>query len=137
MRVACSADAHAIYSEEMYAQDSIDLLKRAGIDFKKQGERGINTDDFGEALISSGLVMNPDVKWIAFHSGYDLGYLVKVLTQSPLPKRQHEFFETVNAFFPIIYDVKYMMKSCRNLKGGLQDLADDLEVREMLLNHPK
>lgn len=117
----------------MYAQDSIDLLKRAGIDFKKQSERGIDLHDFGEALIASGLVLNPDVKWIAFHSGYDLGYLVKVLTQAPLAKRQHEFFETINAFFPVIYDVKYMMKSCRNLKGGLQDIADDLEVRFPLI----
>lgn len=127
-------------SDEMYAQESIELLKRAGIDFKKHCDYGIDPMDFGELLISSvlilyaipshfqGIVLNPDVKWIAFHSGYDLGYLCKLLTNKALPKRQADFFETVTAFFPVIYDVKYMMKSCRNLKGGLQELADDLEV---------
>lgn len=62
----------------MYAQDSVDLLKRAGIDFKRHNDYGISLQDFGENLISSGLVLNSDVKWIAFHSGYDLGYLIKV-----------------------------------------------------------
>ena len=55
-----------------------------------------------------------------------------MLTQSPLAKRQHDFFDTINAFFPIVYDVKYLMKSCRNLKGGLQELADDLDVAPSL-----
>jgi len=114
--------------DDMYAHDSIDLLRRAGIDFKKHCDLGIDVHDFGELLITSGLVLNDDVKWIAFHSGYDLGYLIKLVTCLPLPKKQTDFFETVKVFFPCIYDVKYMMKSCRNLKGGLQDLADDLEV---------
>uniref|UniRef100_A0A6B2LE28 poly(A)-specific ribonuclease n=1 Tax=Arcella intermedia TaxID=1963864 RepID=A0A6B2LE28_9EUKA len=115
-------------SEDMYARESIDLLKTAGIDFKKHNEMGVDVQDFGELLITSGLVLNEDVKWIAFHSGYDLGYLIKLVTCLPLPKKQSDFFETVKVFFPCIYDVKYMMKSCRNLKGGLQDLADDLDV---------
>jgi len=114
--------------DDMYAHDSIDLLTRAGIDFKKHHDMGIDVHDFGELLITSGLVMNEEVKWIAFHSGYDLGYLIKLVTCLPLPKKQADFFETVKVFFPCIYDVKYMMKSCRTLKGGLQDLADDLQV---------
>jgi CCR4-NOT transcription complex subunit 7/8 len=122
-------------ADEMYAQESIDLLKRAGIDFKKHSDYGIDPMDFGELLISSGVVLNPEVKWIAFHSGYDLGYLCKLLTNKALPKRQVDFFETVTAFFPVIYDVKYMMKSCRNLKGGLQELADDLEVMRVGPQH--
>lgn len=46
-----------------------------------------------------------------------------------MPKKQSAFFDMVRVFFPCIYDIKYMMKSCRNLKGGLQELADDLEVK--------
>jgi len=122
-------------NDEMYAQDSVDLLKRAGIDFKRHNDYGISLQDFGEGLISSGLVLNSDVKWIAFHSGYDLGYLIKILTCLPLPKKQSQFFEVVRDFFPCLYDVKYMMKSCRNLKGGLQDLADDLEVKRIGPQH--
>jgi CCR4-NOT transcription complex subunit 7/8 len=122
-------------NDEMYAQDSVDLLKRAGIDFKRHHDYGITLQDFGENLISSGLVLNNDVKWIAFHSGYDFGYLIKILTCLPLPKKQSQFFEVVRDFFPYLYDVKYMMKSVRNLKGGLQDLADDLEVKRIGPQH--
>jgi hypothetical protein len=46
------------------------LLQRAGIDVQR----------FGELLMSSGLVLMDNVKWISFHSGYDFGYLMKVLT---------------------------------------------------------
>jgi hypothetical protein len=41
-------------SEDMYAQDSIDLLQRAGIDFKRHEESGIDVLHFGELLMSSG-----------------------------------------------------------------------------------
>jgi CCR4-NOT transcription complex subunit 7/8 len=51
----------------MYAQDSIDLLTKSGIDFKKNEEYGIEIDYFGELLISSGLVLLPNVRWVAFH----------------------------------------------------------------------
>lgn len=49
-------------------------------------------------------------------SGYDFGYMVKLLTDSRLPEEEHEFFHILNLFFPSIYDVKYLMKSCKNLK---------------------
>lgn len=71
--------------EDMYAQDSIDLLTRSGIDFTRLEERGIEVDAFGELLMSSGLVLSDDIKWISFHSGYDFGYLLKLLTNAPLP----------------------------------------------------
>ena len=34
-----------------------------------------------------------------------------------------------------MYDVKYLMKSCKNLKGGLQELANELEVRRIGPQH--
>ena len=54
-------------SDDMYAQDSIDLLTKSGIDFKKHDEFGIDVEHFGELLISSGFVLLADVKWISFH----------------------------------------------------------------------
>lgn len=54
-------------SDDMYAQDSIDLLTKSGIDFQKHKDYGIDVEHFGELLISSGFVLLDDVKWISFH----------------------------------------------------------------------
>ena len=38
--------------------------------------------------------MSPaQIQWITFHSGYDFGYLLKILTCQPLPATDAEFFE--------------------------------------------
>lgn len=121
--------------EDMYAQDSIDLLTNSGIKFKKHEEDGIDFGDFAELLITSGLVLNDKVKWISFHSGYDFGYLLKLLTDCQLPADENEFFELLQIYFPAIYDVKYVMKSCRSLKGGLQEVADQLKIERIGPQH--
>ena len=54
--------------------------------------------------------------------------MLKMLTQALLPTEEQEFFELLKIFFPVIYDIKYLMKSCKNLKGGLQEVGDQLEV---------
>ncbi|KAJ1989962.1 CCR4-NOT core DEDD RNase subunit [Dimargaris cristalligena] len=115
-------------NEDMYAQDSIDLLTNSGIDFNKNKEYGIEVEHFGELMTTSGLVLMDDVKWISFHSGYDFGYLLKVLMCHKLPTDEQGFFDMLGTYFPCIYDIKYLMRSCKNLKGGLQDVADDLSV---------
>ena len=61
-------------------------------------------------------------------SGYDFGYLVKLLSCVPLPTLEEDFFELFSLWFPTVYDVKYMMRSCK-LRGGLQDVAKMLDVR--------
>ncbi|XP_036608332.1 CCR4-NOT transcription complex subunit 8 isoform X2 [Trichosurus vulpecula] len=68
-------------------------------------------------------------------TGYDFGYMVKLLTDSRLPEEEHEFFHILNLFFPSIYDVKYLMKSCKNLKGGLQEVADQLDLQRIGRQH--
>jgi len=122
-------------TEDMYAQDSIDLLNRAGIQFKRHEEEGIDVGDFAELLITSGLVLNEDVKWLSFHSGYDFAYLLKVLTAQNLPSEESEFFDLLKLYFPNIYDVKYLMKSCKSLKGGLQEVAELLELERVGPQH--
>jgi CCR4-NOT transcription complex subunit 7/8 len=45
------------------------LSNSAGIDFSQSMDNGIEQSEFGELLISSGLVLLDDVTWITF-TGY-------------------------------------------------------------------
>lgn len=49
-------------AEDMFAQDSIELLKLSGINFVENESRGIDVQCFGELLMSSGIVLNEDVR---------------------------------------------------------------------------
>uniref|UniRef100_A0A1E1XQH0 poly(A)-specific ribonuclease n=1 Tax=Amblyomma sculptum TaxID=1581419 RepID=A0A1E1XQH0_AMBSC len=122
-------------TEDMYAQDSIDLLTNSGIQFKKHDEEGIDPYEFAQLLMTSGVVLSENVKWLSFHSGYDFGYMLKLLTDQNLPSEESEFFELLRIYFPAIYDVKYLMKSCKNLKGGLQEVAEQLELERIGPQH--
>ncbi|CAM9677423.1 unnamed protein product, partial [Ectocarpus sp. 13 AM-2016] len=118
-------------SEDMYAHDSIELLKNSGIDFQGHERRGIDLQDFGELLMTSGLVLLPNVTWLSFHSGYDFGYLIKLLTCSNLPTQESDFFDLLQLYFPKIYDIKYLVSSQDGFHGGLNKLADDLKVERI------
>ena len=127
---------------------------------------GIDVTYFAELLISSGCVLTDEVKWVSFHSGYDFGYLMKILTCSarrardckprrrapivvwaprsaatPAPRTERlaaeedDFFSELKLFFPCFYDIKYLMKACEGLKGGLNKLAEDLEVERIGPEH--
>merc|ERR1712226_301364 len=122
-------------TEDMYAEDSVDLLQNSGIQFEKHEQEGIDPIYFAEYMLVSGLVLREPVKWLSFHSGYDFGYLINLLTSQNLPKSKREFFELLKTYFPNVYDVKYLMKSCKNLKGGPQEVANELEVRRVGPQH--
>jgi CCR4-NOT transcription complex subunit 7/8 len=94
------------YSGDIYAEDSIELLKTSGIDFEKFERNGIDVQYFGEIMMMSGLVLTEQIRWISFHSSYDFGYLLKVLTCSELPMDESSFLDLLHIFFPCIYDVK-------------------------------
>lgn len=121
--------------DDVHAADSIELLKASGIDFARNEARGCDARRFGELLTSSGVVCNEEVRWVTFHSGYDFGYLLKVLTAAPLPPLEADFFELLRAFFPALYDIKYLMKFCDNLHGGLNRLAETLDVARIGPQH--
>lgn len=117
--------------DDMFAQDSIDMLKASGIDFDKFYKDGIDTVQFGELMMMSGLVLTDDVKWLSFHSGYDFGYLLKTLTCQDLPSDEGSFMELLHLFFPCIFDIKFMMTAVEGLHGGLNSLADNLNVERL------
>jgi len=119
----------------MFAQDSIDLLVNSGISFEDHATRGIDPQRFGELLMVSGLVLDDRVKWVSFHSGYDYGYLLKLLTTQDLPNDEKTFFDILKLYFPSIYDIKYMTSLCDGHFGGLQKLADALGCQRIGAEH--
>ncbi|KAL1374223.1 hypothetical protein pipiens_018217, partial [Culex pipiens pipiens] len=72
--------------EDLYAQDSIDLLQNSGIQFKNHEEDSIRL------LMISGIVLMDNIKWLSFHSGYDFGYLPKMLADQNLPAEESSGF---------------------------------------------
>ena len=142
--------------KDMYNQDSIDFLAAAGLDLDLHDQNGIDPAEFGAFMISSGLVLLDDVRWISFHSGYDFGYLVKIMLCKPLPEDETEYRKLLSIFFPAIYDIKYMVKHAQRnqiannsplsaaaaniltslgQKSGLQDLADELNIKRVGTAH--
>ncbi|KAK2981699.1 hypothetical protein RJ640_013097 [Escallonia rubra] len=140
----CGTDKYCIWqfnfrefnvSEDIFANDSIELLRQCGMDFAKNNEMGIDSSRFGELLMSSGVVLNDCVQWVTFHSAYDFGYLLKLLTCRVLPDTQAGFFDLLNVYFPVVYDIKHLMKFCNSLHGGLNKLAELLEVERFGICH--
>lgn len=72
------------YREDMYSQDSIDLLQNSGLQFKKHEEEGIDTLYFAELLMTSGLVLCENVKWLSFHRSGHGGVLILFMSLSRL-----------------------------------------------------
>jgi len=122
-------------AEDLYAEESIDLLQSSGLEFDKHCSFGIEPSDFAELLLSSGLVLMDNVTWLTFHSAYDFGYLFRQLTCQSLPESESEFLETLKIYFPNLYDIKYLMLSTDNLMGGLQSVANKLKVKRFGTQH--
>ena len=66
-RSAALTDGAFRSSEDMYAQESIDLLQKSGIQFPVHDDEGIEPFEFAELITTSGVVLMDDVKWISFH----------------------------------------------------------------------
>lgn len=114
---------------DLYAPDSIKLLQENGINFEENRLKGICSIQFAELMMSSGILFGNNVTWVTFHGAYDFAYLLKILIHHSLPRTLKEFMELVSLFFgENVYDVKYLMKFCDGLYGGLERLGKTLGV---------
>ncbi|XP_047335360.1 probable CCR4-associated factor 1 homolog 11 [Impatiens glandulifera] len=113
--------------------DSIILLKEHGINFARNKSYGISSYLFGNLLIRSGLLCRArHLTWVTFHGAYDFGFLVKILTQRPLPPNLVMFMGAVREIFGgVIFDLKHIMKFCKGLYGGLSRVAEILNVERI------
>jgi CCR4-NOT transcription complex subunit 7/8 len=116
---------------DIYLHESINLLGTSGIDFKKFNEDGIDVEYFAEHIISSGLVLNENIKWITFHGIYDFGYLLKAISNQQLPEDEHFFLDILNIYFPYYYDIRYMIKNFMWLKGSLSKISNDMDIKRV------
>lgn len=113
----------------------MDLLKRSGFDFEKHKTKGIPHNLFGEYLITSGLLINPEVHWITFHGGVDFGYILKVGLGTELPNDEGSFFEMMNSYFCNFYDIKEIKRDIDYLTGGLSKIAKELDIERIGTMH--
>ena len=118
-------------NNEKYHPSSLNLLKQSGIDFEKLKTRGINQQIFAQYFMISNLVLNPDIKWISFQGSYDFGYLLKLLLGRDLPEKEEEFIDLLDLYFLNYYDIRMFVKGYQNMQGGLNRLAEQLNVQRM------
>lgn len=115
---------------------SISLLKNSGIDFEELSKRGIDSRKFGPLLLRSGLFMNEKIRWITFHSMFDYGYLIKLLTGQLLPSNESQFFNLFHTFFPTSFDIKYFFHHHTSIKvGGLEGISKSFKLERKGIAH--
>lgn len=112
----------------MHAPASIALLEKAGLDLETHAIAGIDPFRFAELFVTSGLVLMPDVRWITFHAGYDLAYMLRLLTQKELPNDVAGFLQLCRTYFPQMIDLKFALRHSDELHGGLARVAKELGV---------
>jgi len=117
---------------DLVGQEHIDSSGNL-LDVSRHSSQGINASQFGELLMSSGLVLNDEVKWVVycgsckftdrapeeklpgraggeassttFCGWYNYAYLLQFLTSQPLPEEVRGFRESLDLFFPIRCDL--------------------------------
>jgi len=122
--------------KDLYSEDSLNLLKSAGIDFEKLKKNGIEHQKFAEIMKESGLVLNPKRIWVSFHGSYDFAYLLKLLINENLPTSESEYIRLLGCYFPNYYDIRILIKDIDTyFHGGLNKLIYELDIKRKGIKH--
>ena len=114
--------------KDIHSQESITLLNNSGINFNKIKKEGISHSLFAEYLTVSGMVLNNNVTWISFNGLSDFAYLLKLLIGDLLPNNSNDFLDLMKIYFPNAYDIKYLINENELYKGGLNKIANELNI---------
>ncbi|ODQ66246.1 ribonuclease H-like protein [Nadsonia fulvescens var. elongata DSM 6958] len=120
--------------EDMCGSEMIHLLKQSGVDLPRHEREGIDRFEFGELLISSGLVLDDSTAWVSFHSGYDLGYILSIVFNKELPVLESDFRKMLHKYFANVWDIKYMVKALRLSNSptiDLHELAEEFHLAKI------
>lgn len=127
---------HFDTSQDIFAQDAVDTMRKDGVDLEKHEKEGIDTFDFAELIMTSGLVLNPDVVWVSYYSAWDFIFMLKLLTNLRLPSSEPAFYELLQIFFPCTYDIKLLMEKDETLAGkGLFGTAEKYNIAKKGATH--
>ena len=122
--------------KDLCSEDSLNLLKSAGIDFEKLKKNGIEHQKFAEIMKESGLVLNPKRIWVSFHGSYDFAYLLKLLINENLPTSESEYIKLLGCYFPNYYDIRILIKDIDTyFHGGLNKLIYELDIKRKGIKH--
>ncbi|AQZ13366.1 POP2 (YNR052C) [Zygosaccharomyces parabailii] len=103
-------------SREMMSAESFELLQRSGINFESHSEQGVDSFEFAQLMIDSGLLMEPNTTWITYHAAYDFGFLVHILMNDSMPNNREEFEWWVHKFLPNFFDLNLICKVIQDYK---------------------
>jgi hypothetical protein len=77
--------------------------------------------DFVSQVSGEGVHMPWDVL-TRVNSGYDFGYLLKIVSCTALPPTETEFFDVLKVWFPCIYDISQLSQPLTVARGVIIDL---------------
>ena len=87
---------------------------------------GINLKELAVVLTDSGLLMNNNITWISHSGGYDFAYLLRLVTDKPLPQSRELFLSELNKIFINYYDLDLINQRLNYQIFMLSGLKDEL-----------
>lgn len=126
-------------NKEMISGESLELLRKSGINYEMHKNIGVNKFEFAQLMIDSGLLMDENVTWITYHAAYDLGFLINILMNDIMPNNRKDFEWWIHKYMPSLFDLNLIYKVVRGFKyppaqGKLQQQVQQPPMEFTLTN---